>query len=859
MATSKKDNQDQANDEQQEQTHQDVVTTRSIAEEMDESYLDYAMSVIVQRALPDVRDGLKPVHRRILYAMHGLGLRHNAKYRKSATVVGEVLGKYHPHGDTAVYDSMVRLAQDFSMRYMLVDGQGNFGSMDGDGAAAMRYTEAKMEKIAETVLADIEKDTVDFRPNYDGSRKEPVVLPSRIPQLLINGTVGIAVGMATNIPPHNLGEVVDGLTHLIDNPEANVEDLNEFIQGPDFPTGGIIYGRKDILQAYTTGKGGIVMRGKAQVEEDKKGKFHIVVSEIPYQANKSGIIMKIAQLVKDKKLDGIKDLRDESDKDGVRIVVDLKDSAYPKKVLNSLYKQTDLQKTFHVNSLALVGGIQPRILTLKNFLEEFIKHRIEVVRRRTEFDLKKAKERAHILEGLKKALDDIDAVISTIRESKTKEEAHKNLQKKFKFTDLQATAILEMRLQTLAGLERKKIEDELKEMLALIKELEALLSSEAKIKGVIKDELVEIKDQFPSERRTKIVKGRLGEISEEDTINNERTMITFTEGGYIKRISPDTYSQQRRGGKGVIGMATKDEDQVRITFSCDTLDHLLFFTDQGRVFRIKAYEIPESKRQAKGQAIVNFLQLPKNETVTAIIPRKKDSEAKYLMMTTEQGVVKKTPVKDFENVRRSGLIAIKLKEEDKLKWVLETSGKDEILLVTEKGQAIRFKEDNIRSMGRTAAGVRGVRLNTEDTVVSANIISEDNKSGTLLVVFERGYGKQTPLKEYKTQNRGGSGIKTAKVTAKNGPIVMAQIIMKNENTCDIIAISGKGQVIRMAADGVSKLGRATQGVRIMKLRAGDRLSSVACIIKDEDEEDDEAGADKADAKDAKTAKKKAAK
>lgn len=805
------------------------VTIRPITKEMDESYLDYAMSVIVQRALPDVRDGLKPVHRRILYAMHAIGLKHTAKYRKSATVVGEVLGKYHPHGDTAVYDTLVRLAQDFNMRYPLIDGQGNFGSMDGDRAAAMRYTETKMQRIASTLLEDIEKETVAFRPNYDGSRMEPSVLPAKLPQLLINGTLGIAVGMATNIPPHNLTEVIDAIVNLIDQPNLSVVELMEYIQGPDFPTGGIIYNTKDILGAYSTGKGGIIMRAKTNIQESAQGKFQIIITEIPYQTNKATVIEKIANLVKEKRLDGIKDLRDESDKDGVRVVIDLKDGAYPKKVMNSLFKTTDLQKTFHVNMLALVDGIQPRVLTLKNLLEEYIKHRRIIVRKRTEFDLRQAKARAHILEGLKIALDHIDAVIKTIKESKTKEIAHANLRKQYKLSDLQTTAILEMKLQTLAGLERKKIEDELREKRKLIKELEEILKGERKILSIIKEELLELKEIFPNERRTKIIKGAIGEITEEDIVADEPAIITFTEGGYIKRMSPDVYQQQLRGGKGVIGMVTKEEDQVIFVKSCQTLDNILFFTSKGRVFQMRAYEIPESKRQAKGQAIVNFLQLASDELINAVVPIKKSSKQQYLMMATKKGLVKKTATEDFANVRRSGLISIKLRESDQLKWVQETSGNDEILLVTQNGQAIRFSEKDVRPMGRTASGVRGIKIQEDDNMVSMNVITKENQNNNLLVVFEKGFGKQTPLKQYKTQNRGGSGIKTGKITAKNGSIVMANIIKTKEGACDIIAISGKGQVIRTSAQGVSKLGRATQGVKIMKLKSGDKLTSVACL------------------------------
>ncbi len=800
-----------------------------LVDEMKTSYLDYAMSVIVSRALPDVRDGLKPVHRRILFAMWNLGLKHTAKFLKSARVVGDVMGKYHPHGDSAIYDSMVRMAQEFSMRTQLVHGQGNFGSMDGDRAAAMRYTEAKLRAVAEEMLYDIEKDTVNFNPNYDGSQKEPRVLPSRLPNLLLNGSMGIAVGMATNIPPHNLGELCDGVTHLIDNPKASIEELTKFIKGPDFPTGGIIYNKKDIAAAYATGRGGIVVRAKTDIEEPKAGKFQIVVHEIPYQVNKANLIEKIARLVQEKKLVGIKDLRDETNKEGVRIVIELKKDSYPKKVLNKLFKMTDLQTTFHLNVIALIDGIQPRLLNLKTVLEEYIKHRQEVVRRRTEFDLNKAKDRAHILEGLKKALDKIDAVINTIRKSKDRNDAKLNLMKKFKFTERQTIAILEMKLQQLANLERKKIEDELKEKLALIKELEALLKSPKKILGVIKKEIKAIQEKYADERRTKIIPHGVQEFSMEDLVPNEPTIIMATRDGYIKRLPVDTFKTQSRGGKGVRGLTTKEEDVIEHLRSTNTHDNMLFFTTRGRVFQLRAYDIPQGSRTSKGQALVNFLQLAPNEKVSAILSMDDVSKYSHLVMVTNKGTIKKTKLEDFKNVRRSGLIALKLKGDDMLEWVRPSSGKDDIVLVTKQGQAIRFKESGVRAMGRTAAGVRGMKLKSNDEIVGMDVVSPaliKNKVLELLVVSENGLGKRTKLSEYKVQGRGGSGIKTMSITAKTGAILGARIINNTEEQ-DLLIISTGGQVVRIPMKGISTLGRATQGVRIMRFK--EEKDSVAGI------------------------------
>jgi len=818
------------------------VQPQEITQEMQEAYLDYAMSVIVGRALPDVRDGLKPVHRRILYAMWDLGLRAGAKFRKSATVVGEVLGKYHPHGDVAVYDSMVRLAQDFSMRYPLVFGQGNFGSMDGDAAAAMRYTEAKMAAIAEEMLTDIEKETVNFIDNYDGSRQEPTVLPARLPQLLLNGSVGIAVGMATYIPPHNLTEVVNATIALIDRPKTTGEDLLAFIKGPDFPTGGQIYDKKALAHAYATGRGPVVVRAKAEIVEDKKGRFQIIVSEIPYQVNKASLLEKMAELVKTKKVDGIKDLRDESDREGVRVVVDLKNDAYPQKILNRLFKLTDLQKTFHFNMVALTdNGLQPQVLSLKNIIEHYLRHRQEVVERRTRFELEKAKERAHILQGLKKALDHIDQVIAVIKKSATKEIAQQNLISKFKLSERQATAILEMKLQTLAGLERKKIDDELKEKKKLIAYLQDLLQGPKKILGVVKKELTEIKQKYGDERKTRVFASPVGEFKEEDLIPNEECIITMTKGGYVKRMNPKNYRAQRRGGKGLIGMATREADAVDYLFTVSTHDNLLFFTNSGKVFQVRAYEIPESSRVAKGQAIVNFLQLATSEAVTTMVAvrqnKKEDKQDegfkkdKFLVMATKNGIIKKTPLADFANVRRNGLNAIRLQKDDTLSWARISEGTDEIMVITRSGQSIRFSEKDVRPMGRTAAGVRAIRLKKDDWVVGMGVIpvpaGQKQLPGELLMVSENGYGKRTALKLFKRQRRGGSGLRAASVTKKTGALVSAFVLDPQEE--DLIIISAKGQIIRTPIASVSSLGRATQGVRVMKINTGDQVVAVTTI------------------------------
>lgn len=802
---------------------------QGLAEEIQRSYLDYAMSVIVSRALPDVRDGLKPVARRILYVMWRQGLRSTAKFRKSANVVGEVLGRYHPHGDLAVYDALARLVQDFSLRYPLIDGQGNWGSVDGDPPAAMRYTEAKLERIADEILIDIEKDTVNFVDNYDGTRQEPVVLPSRIPQFLVNGTVGIAVGMATNVPPHNLKEVCEASVYLIDHPKAAVEDLMKFVQGPDFPTGAAIYNKQEILQAYATGKGSIVTRALADIEEDSRGSHRIIVREIPYLVNKANLITKIADGVKAGRLLGIRDLRDESDKDGVRIVIELKKDAYPKKVLNQLFVSTDLQKTFHVNMLALTDkGRQPKIFTLKDVLTEHIEHRREVITRRTQFDLDRARDRAHILEGLKKALDHIDEVIATIKKSRTRETAHENLRKNFKLSDAQSTAILEMRLQTLAGLERQKVEDELKEKRQLIKELEAILGDPKKLMGIIKGDFKALIDQYGDARRTRVFAQAVGDFSQEDLVPDDPTVVTITHSGYIKRMATSEYHVQRRGGKGVRGMTTKEEDVVDIFLATTTHKELLFFTNLGRVFAARAYEIPATARVAKGQALQNFLELAPNEKVTAVqaLPAREDA-GEYLIMATRQGLIKKTSREDFLNIRRSGLKAITLKEGDTLEWVEVSSGKDEVMLVSQKGQAIRFSEKGVRPMGRTASGVRGMTLKSGDEVVAMHIIGSDKvKKQHVVVITKEGFGKRTPITEYRQQGRGGSGIKTASITAKTGSVVKVTLVSTEKiKETDLLIISEKGQVIRVAASALSEQGRATQGVRVM--RPTDKSGKVA--------------------------------
>ncbi|OGI77424.1 DNA gyrase subunit A [Candidatus Nomurabacteria bacterium RIFCSPHIGHO2_02_FULL_33_12] len=804
----------------------DRIQIRPIVTEMRESYLDYAMSVITMRALPDIRDGLKPVHRRILYAMHEMGLTSGGRFRKSAAVVGEVLGKYHPHGDVAVYDSMVGMAQDFSYRYPLIFGQGNFGSIDGDNAAAMRYTEAKMSKISSVFLQDLEKDTVAFRPNYDQTRNEPIVLPTIVPGLLLNGTLGIAVGMATNIPPHNLGEVIDACLHFNENPESTTEDLMEFIQGPDFPTGAVAYDKKDILHAYQTGRGGVTVRGEAEIIEQKGGQFQIIVSSLPYRTNKANFVESIADLVRDKKIDGIKGLRDESTRE-MRVVVDLKSGAHPQKVLNYLYKHTQLESVFHYNLVALVDGI-PQTLSLKNFIEEFIKHRREVITRRTKFDLNKARDREHILLGLKKALDFIDEVISIIRGSRDAGAAKEALIKRFKFSDLQATAILEMRLQKLAGLERKAVETELKEKQILIAELESILTNYKKVTKIIGDELVSVRAIYADDRKTKIVKGGLKSMNEEDLIPEKESVLVYTAGGYVKRTDPMEYRKQNRGGVGTIDIETKEEDFVTMLIDANTHADLLFFTNQGRAYQIRMYDIPEGKRATKGKSINNFISLGGDERVTSILPISKQDKAKFesLMLVTKNGTAKKVAYESFKDVRRSGLLAISLEKGDELISVLALEKGNEVLLVSSHGQSIRFKESDIRQMGRGAAGVIGMKLEKSDFIINVNSISKDKNDLTLFTISEKGLGKRTKLSEYKVQKRGGSGILTAKVTEKTGSIISARIAGTEG---ELIAISKKGQTLRTDMSSVPVLGRSTQGVSIMKLRAGDSLASLAVI------------------------------
>ncbi|MCC7543218.1 DNA gyrase subunit A [bacterium] len=803
-----------------------TVKFQPIESEMEKSYLEYAMSVIVSRALPDVRDGLKPVHRRILYAMMREGLYSNRKHSKSAGVVGEVLKKYHPHGDSAVYDAMVRLAQPWSLRYPMVDGQGNFGSPDGDRAAAYRYTEARMTKIAEEMLVDIDKNTVDFMPNFDGSHKEPKVLPAKLPNLLLNGVQGIAVGMATNIPTHNLRELVDAILHIIENPSANSADLLQFVKGPDFPTGGIIFDDGGIASAYTTGKGSIVMRAVAEIVESKKGKQQILVTELPYQVVRGNLVEKIAELVHAKKVVGISDIRDESsDRDGTRIVIELKKDAYAQKLLNQLYKLTPMQTSFHVNMLALVDGIQPRVLNLEMVLKYYLQHRQEVVRRRTEFDLKKAEDRAHILEGLLKALDEIDKVISTIRASQTQDEARKALMQNFKLTEVQANAILAMQLRTLAGLERKKIEDEYAELQKLIKELKRILSSAENILAVIKEELTEMRDKYGDERRTQIENKGAGIFSEEDLVPNEDVIITLTNGGYIKRMPSDTYKSQGRGGKGIMGMTTKEEDVVQDVLKTKNHDWVLFFTSKGRAFRLKVYEIPAASRVAKGVSIVNILNLAPEERVTSSVALTKEEQAQYLFMATRQGTIKKSKLTDFANIRSSGIIAIKLDVGDELAWVKKCSDGDDIILSTSKAQALRFGQEAARPMGRATRGVRGMRLRAEDHVVGVDIIGQEE--GLMLVTCANGYGKLTKTEQFTKHARGGVGIKAGVVTTKTGEVIDSRVIGARDD--DLLLISRQGQVIRLRLKDISVIGRATQGVRIMKLKDGDTVASLALI------------------------------
>lgn len=823
----KDDNQQSVEGEilQPDQTHSRLLEHRTVERVMEDSFFRYSMSVIIDRALPDVRDGLKPVHRRILYSMNQNGNRSNAKFVKSARIIGDVMGKYHPHGDSAIYDSMVRLAQDWTMRYTLVQGQGNFGSMDGDPPAAHRYTEARLDKPAEELLADIEKETVDFRDNFDGSEQEPMVLPARLPNLLLNGQVGIAVGMATSIPTHNLGELVDATVELIDNPEATVDDLLKHVKGPDFPTGAIVYGGAPMWQAYQTGRGSVTIRAVANIEETKRGRHRIVVTEMPYAVNKATLIEKIAELVKEKKITSISDLRDESARGNVRVVIELKKDAYPKKVLNQLYKLTALQTNFHYNMLALVDGKQPRILGLRDILSEFIKHRRSVVRRRTEFELKKAEARAHILEGYKIALDHIDEVIKTIRASKTQEEAEKSLIVKFGLSEIQAKAILAMQLRRLTGLEREAIENELRELLALIEKLKGILADEQEILNIIKNELIEMKEKYGDQRRSKMINHELGKFSDEELIPEEDSVVLLTSENYIKRTLASDYRKQNRGGKGKRGMTTKETDVIEHMIPAGTHDWLLFFTNRGRVFRLKAYEVPAASLQAKGVAAVNLLQLQPEEKITAIIKFEKDAKDDgYLFMATVKGTIKKTPVKDYANIRTNGLIAIKLDDGDELRWIKRSSGNDDILISTSAGQAIRFNEKDARSMGRAARGVRGVRLRPNDSVVGMDIANDDR---TLLVISENGYGKATKISNFPSHKRGGVGIKAAVVTAKTGPIISVKTIQQDD--VEALLVSTQGQTIRVSLKDIPVLGRTTQGVRIMKTSNDDSVASVGLM------------------------------
>ncbi len=806
----------------------DKIQDRNLSLEMRKSYIDYAMSVITDRALPDIRDGLKPVHRRILYAMNGMRLTASAKTVKSAKVVGEVMGNYHPHGDAAIYMSMVNMAQDFTLRYPLIVGQGNFGTVDGDPPAAQRYTEAKMSRLSSELLRDINKQTVNFVPNYDGSSKEPTVLPTAVPNLLLNGVLGIAVGMATNFPPHNLREIVDATTHLVDNNDASSEDLMQFIKGPDFPLGGIAYNEKDIATACIHGRGGVVVRGEAEIIEEKAGQSKIVITSIPYRVNKSTLIEAIADLAREKKLEGIKDLRDESTKD-IRIVIELKSGSYPQNILNFLYKHTQLESTFHYNMVALVDGV-PQTLSIKSCLEEFIKHRKEVIKRRTEFDLREAQEREHILLGLKKALDHIDAIIKTIKASKDTPTAHVNLMKEFKFSDRQTTAILDMKLQRLAGLERKKIEDELKAVQAFIKECEDILKNPKRVLKIIKDELADIRERFGDNRRTKIIKHAAKNFCIEDVIPDEESVLVLTSGGYIKRTDPDEYRKQKRGGVGVVDLDTKEEDFITHLITTTTHSDLLFFTDKGKAYQIKMYDIPEGKRATRGKSIMNFLSLSDNEKVTSVLPMPKEikkGSGLSLFLVTKQGTGKKVSVESFLDVRRSGIIAIRLDAGDELVSASFVEKKDSVMVVASDGQSIRFDEGDVREMGRSAGGVRVMKLDKDVSVVGADTIAKDVTDATVMVMSSNGYGKKTPIKEYKIQGRGGSGIKTVKVTPKTGDLISARILTAGLE--ELVAISKKSQVIRCDLKEVPTLGRDTQGVRIMKLREGDGLASLICL------------------------------
>ncbi len=814
---------------------------RDIGTEMRESFMDYAMSIIVSRALPDVRDGLKPVHRRIMYAMAELGMTPDKPYKKSARIVGEVIGKYHPHGDSSIYEAMVRMAQDFSMRYMLVDGHGNFGSIDGDMAAAMRYTEARMSKITLEMLRDLNKETVDFIPNYDGEEQEPSVLPARYPNLLVNGNTGIAVGMATNIPPHNLREVINGTQALIRDPELTPQDLMEYIHGPDFPTAGFILGREGIRQAYRTGRGSITMRARADIEETN-GKARIIVHELPYQVIKARLVEKIAELVREKKIEGITDLRDESDRNGMRIVIELRRDVTPTVVLNNLYKQTAMQSTFGVNMLAIVNK-EPKVLNLRDMLQYYILHQIEVITRRTEFDLKKAEARAHILEGLRIALDHLDEVISLIRASRTAEEARDGLMSRFGLSHDQAQAILDMRLQRLTGLEREKIEQEYQEIMQKIAEYKAILADEQLKLNIIDEELEEIKQKFGDDRRTEITHSD-NEILDEDLIPRDDVVITMSHSGYIKRLPVSTYRSQRRGGRGVTGMGTKDDDFVENLFISNTHHFLLFFTNKGRVFRLKAYEIPDLSRTARGTPIINLIQIEQGETINAVIPVEAFEPNRYLFFATRKGIVKKTPLDDYANIRKVGLIAISLREDDDLIGVKLTDGDREIIMATSQGMSIRFPEQDVRAMGRSATGVKGIALDDEDVVIDMDVVDPDKE---VLIVTAKGYGKRTLMSEYRTQSRGGKGIKTLNVTDKNGAIVSLKVVQDDE---DLMIMTTSGTLIRTSMSGINTMGRITQGVKLINIREDDAVSTVTRAPRSEDDHGDDADLDDAADQDA---------
>ncbi|MEK4684168.1 DNA gyrase subunit A [Bacillus sp. FSL M8-0256] len=812
--------------------HTPNVREVNISQEMRTSFLDYAMSVIVSRALPDVRDGLKPVHRRILYAMNDLGMTSDKPFKKSARIVGEVIGKYHPHGDSAVYEAMVRMAQDFNYRNMLVEGHGNFGSVDGDGAAAMRYTEARLSKISMEILRDITKDTIDYQDNYDGSEREPIVMPARFPNLLVNGATGIAVGMATNIPPHQLGEVIDGVLAISQNPEMTTQELMEIIPGPDFPTAGQIIGRSGIRKAYETGRGSITLRAKSIIEETSSGKQRIVINEIPYQVNKARLIEKIADLVRDKKIDGITDLRDESDRNGMRIVIELRRDANAHVLLNNLYKQTTLQTSFGINLLALVDG-QPKVLSLKQCLEYYLEHQKVIIRRRTAYELRKAEARAHILEGLRIALDHLDEVIALIRSSQTAEIARNGLMENYSLSEKQAQAILDMRLQRLTGLEREKIEEEYKGLVDLIAELKAILADNEKVLEIIREELTEIKERFNDTRRTEIVTAGIETIEDEDLIPVENIVITLTHNGYIKRLPASTYRSQKRGGKGVQGMGTNEDDFVEQLISTSTHDTILFFSNKGKVYRAKGYEIPEFGRTAKGIPIINLLEVEKGEWINAIIPVSEFDEDSYLFFTTRHGVSKRTSLSQFANIRNNGLIALSLRDEDELMAVRLTNGEKQIIIGTKKGMLIRFDETDVREMGRTAAGVKGITLSEDDIVVGMEILEPD---ANVLIVTEKGYGKLTPEKEYRVQSRGGKGLKTCKITDNNGPLVAVKAT-NAEAEEDLMIITGSGVIIRMAVSDISTTGRVTQGVRLIRLGDDEHVATVALV--EQSQEDDE--------------------